>query len=140
MTCPNSRVSFYYESMERKLLKPIYECRCNGRLQIRDLRASHTLGRSTVGGQKKNEPSSKAWSISLQYKVLLNICKDIFCLTIIPVQTIVPRRHVRRAEKRQTKFHNKHARRTDSPHPSRRLRRTRRLHHPDSHHWPGRWP
>jgi hypothetical protein len=23
----------YYESMERKLLKPIYECRCNGRLQ-----------------------------------------------------------------------------------------------------------
>jgi hypothetical protein len=26
-------VGVYYESMERKLLKPIYECRCNGRLQ-----------------------------------------------------------------------------------------------------------
>ncbi len=26
---------FYYESMKRKLLKPIYECRCNGRLQTR---------------------------------------------------------------------------------------------------------
>jgi hypothetical protein len=25
----------YYESMERKLLKPIYECRCNGRLQTK---------------------------------------------------------------------------------------------------------
>ncbi len=32
----------YYESMKRKLLKPIYECRCNGRLQpnaVRHLRA-----------------------------------------------------------------------------------------------------
>jgi hypothetical protein len=25
----------YYESMERKLLKPIYECRCNGILQTK---------------------------------------------------------------------------------------------------------
>ncbi len=27
----------YYESMERKLLKPIYECRCNGRLQTKSV-------------------------------------------------------------------------------------------------------
>ena len=27
----------YYESMERKLLKPIYECWCNGRLQTKRL-------------------------------------------------------------------------------------------------------
>jgi hypothetical protein len=25
----------YYESMERKQSKPIYECRCNGRLQTK---------------------------------------------------------------------------------------------------------
>jgi hypothetical protein len=32
-----------YESMKRKLLKPIYECRCNGRLQTkRFTRLSHT--------------------------------------------------------------------------------------------------
>ncbi len=36
----------YYESMKRKLkIKPMYECRCDGRLQ--DLRASHTLGWSS---------------------------------------------------------------------------------------------
>ncbi len=29
----NGRV--YYESMNRKLLKPTYECRCNGRLQTK---------------------------------------------------------------------------------------------------------
>ena len=28
-------VVVYYESMERKLLKPIYECRCTGRLQTK---------------------------------------------------------------------------------------------------------
>jgi hypothetical protein len=34
----------YYESMKRKLkIKPIYECRCNGRLQIkRFTRLTHT--------------------------------------------------------------------------------------------------
>jgi hypothetical protein len=33
----------YYESMERKLLKPIHECRCNGRLQTkRFTRLAHT--------------------------------------------------------------------------------------------------
>ena len=33
----------YYESMKRKLLKPIYECRCNGRLQTkRFTRLSYT--------------------------------------------------------------------------------------------------
>ncbi len=33
----------YYESMEWKLLKPIYECRCNGRLQTkRFTRLAHT--------------------------------------------------------------------------------------------------
>jgi hypothetical protein len=33
----------YYESMKRKLLKPIYECRCNGRLQTkRFTRLAHT--------------------------------------------------------------------------------------------------
>jgi hypothetical protein len=33
----------YYESMKRKLLKPIYECRCNGRLQTkRFTRLTHT--------------------------------------------------------------------------------------------------
>jgi hypothetical protein len=33
----------YYESMERKLLKPVYECRCNGRLQTkRFTRLTHT--------------------------------------------------------------------------------------------------
>jgi hypothetical protein len=34
----------YYESMKRKLkIKPIYECRCNGRLQTkRFTRLSHT--------------------------------------------------------------------------------------------------
>ena len=33
----------YYESMERKQLKPIYECRCNGRLQTkRFTRLAHT--------------------------------------------------------------------------------------------------
>ncbi len=36
---------FYYESMKRKLWKPIYECRCNERLQkLRNLYATHTLG------------------------------------------------------------------------------------------------
>ncbi len=36
--------------MKRKLqIKPIYECRCNGRLQTkRVLRASHTLGLTVV--------------------------------------------------------------------------------------------
>jgi hypothetical protein len=35
----------YYDSMERKVLKPIYECRCNGRLQTkRFTRLTHTLG------------------------------------------------------------------------------------------------
>jgi len=35
----------YYESMKRKLkIKPIYECRCNGRLQTkRFTRLSHTV-------------------------------------------------------------------------------------------------
>jgi len=33
----------YYESMKRNLLKPIYECRCNGRLQAkRFTRLAHT--------------------------------------------------------------------------------------------------
>jgi hypothetical protein len=33
----------YYESMERNLLKPIYDCRCNGRLQTkRFTRLTHT--------------------------------------------------------------------------------------------------
>jgi hypothetical protein len=33
----------HYESKERKLLKPIYECRCNGRLQTkRFTRLTHT--------------------------------------------------------------------------------------------------
>jgi hypothetical protein len=34
----------YYESMKRKLkIKPIYECRCNGRLQTkRFMRLAHT--------------------------------------------------------------------------------------------------
>jgi hypothetical protein len=33
----------YYESMERNLLKPTYECRCNGRLQTkRFTRLTHT--------------------------------------------------------------------------------------------------
>ncbi len=37
----NSRV--YYESMKRKLINPIYECRCNGRLQTkRFTRLSYT--------------------------------------------------------------------------------------------------
>jgi hypothetical protein len=38
------RVFVYYESMKRKLkIKPIYECRCNGRLQTkRFTRLSHT--------------------------------------------------------------------------------------------------
>ncbi len=36
----------YYESMKRKLLKPIHECRCNGRLQTkRFTRLSHWVGR-----------------------------------------------------------------------------------------------
>jgi hypothetical protein len=35
--------SAYYESMKRKLLKPIYECRCNERLQTkRFTRLTHT--------------------------------------------------------------------------------------------------
>jgi hypothetical protein len=39
----------YYESMERKLLKPIYECRCNGRLQTkRFTRLAHTGSVSVV--------------------------------------------------------------------------------------------
>ena len=35
---------YYYESMKRKLkIKPIYECRCNGRLQTkRFTRLAHT--------------------------------------------------------------------------------------------------
>ena len=34
---------YYYESMKRKLLKPIYECRRNGRLQTkRFTRLTHT--------------------------------------------------------------------------------------------------
>jgi hypothetical protein len=33
----------YYESMKRKLLKPMHECRCNGRLQTkRFTRLAHT--------------------------------------------------------------------------------------------------
>ena len=37
------RPRVYYESMKRKLLKPIYECRCNGRLQTkRFTRLAHT--------------------------------------------------------------------------------------------------
>ena len=38
-------IIFYYESMKRKLkpIKPIYECRCNGRLQTkRFTRLAHT--------------------------------------------------------------------------------------------------
>ena len=37
-------VVYYYESMKRKLkIKPIYECRCNGRLQTkRFTRLTHT--------------------------------------------------------------------------------------------------
>jgi hypothetical protein len=36
-------VIVYYESMERNLLKPIYECRCNGRLQTKRVtRLTHT--------------------------------------------------------------------------------------------------
>jgi hypothetical protein len=34
---------FYYESMKRNLLKPTYECRCNGRLQTKIFtRLAHT--------------------------------------------------------------------------------------------------
>jgi hypothetical protein len=47
--CPLSRVFIYeaffvyYELMKRKLLKPIYECRCNERLQTkRFTRLAHT--------------------------------------------------------------------------------------------------
>jgi hypothetical protein len=41
----SKKLVVYYESMKRKLkTKPIYECRCNGRLKLRDLRSSHTLG------------------------------------------------------------------------------------------------
>jgi hypothetical protein len=37
------QVVVYYESMERKLLKPMYERRCNGRLQTkRFTRLTHT--------------------------------------------------------------------------------------------------
>jgi hypothetical protein len=38
------RIFVYYESMKRKLkIKPIYECRCNGRLQTKRFsRLSHT--------------------------------------------------------------------------------------------------
>jgi hypothetical protein len=41
---PEKIVVVYYESMKRKLkIKPIYECRCNGRLQTkRFTRLSHT--------------------------------------------------------------------------------------------------
>ncbi len=44
----------YYESMERKLLKPIYECRCNGRLQTKKFtRLTHTG--SVVGWKWKTK-------------------------------------------------------------------------------------
>jgi hypothetical protein len=40
---PRMVVEVYYESMERQVLKPIYECRCNGRLQTkRFTRLTHT--------------------------------------------------------------------------------------------------
>jgi hypothetical protein len=34
-TLDPTRGRVYYESMKRNLLKPIYECRCNGRLQTK---------------------------------------------------------------------------------------------------------
>jgi hypothetical protein len=42
-SCAREESVVYYESMKRKLLKPIDECRCNGRLQTkRFTRLSHT--------------------------------------------------------------------------------------------------
>jgi hypothetical protein len=54
----------YYESMKRKLeIKPIYECRCNGRLQTkRFTRLSHTgpeVGRGTGTPKDKDEVNKR---------------------------------------------------------------------------------
>jgi hypothetical protein len=47
----------YYESINREVyIKPIYECRCDGRLQTRDLRVSHTSVSVVYYESIKREP------------------------------------------------------------------------------------